>query len=179
MSNSLFMHCLQEIYVTSSKRQKKAISQSIVDAIRSMKPPGRFLEKNPTTGLYNDVGDQKAIEKTSQALRDGAASLRKQLSEDMRDPDFLSAVFDTDEHGNPKEPERKEQDKKPEQTTCTDLDSIPDIVVSAKEKAKEKEKPKSPMKKVSMSFDESRAYIGSKNAVLTLSSCSNPPPTGN
>lgn len=61
-----------------------------------MDPPGRFLEKNAETGLWSDIGDKKAIEKTSQALRDGAASLRKQLSEDLGDPDFLSAVFDMD-----------------------------------------------------------------------------------
>jgi hypothetical protein len=35
-----------------------------------------------------------ALLQTSQALRDGAAALRKQLSADMNDPDFLSAVFD-------------------------------------------------------------------------------------
>ena len=67
-----------------------------MDAVRSLNPPGRFLEKDPVTGLYHDIGDKKAIEKTSQALRDGAASLRKQLSEDLGDPDFLSAVFEMD-----------------------------------------------------------------------------------
>lgn len=46
------------------------------------------------TGLWNDIGNRKAIEKTSQALRDGAATLRKQLSADLGDPEFLSAVFD-------------------------------------------------------------------------------------
>ncbi len=86
----------QELYVTSTKRQKMSISKSIVEAVRSMDPPGRFLEKNNETGLWSDIGDKKAIEKTSQALRDGAASLRKQLSEDLGDPDFLSAVFDMD-----------------------------------------------------------------------------------
>jgi len=86
----------KELYVTSTKRQKMAISRSIVEAVRCMNPPGRFLEKSPDTGLYSDIGDKKAIEKTSQALRDGAASLRKQLSEDLGDPDFLSAVFDVE-----------------------------------------------------------------------------------
>ena len=61
-----------------------------------MSPAGRFLEKNPETLLWSDIGDRKAIEKTSQALRDGAAELRKQLSADLHDPDFLSAVFDMD-----------------------------------------------------------------------------------
>ena len=70
-----------------------SISRSIVDAVRSLDPPGRFLEKNPYTGLWSDIGHRKAIEKTSQALRDGAAMLRRQLSADFGDPDFLSAVF--------------------------------------------------------------------------------------
>ena len=71
-----------------------AISRSIVEAVRARSPPGRFLEKDVDTGLWYDIGDKKAIEKTSQALRDGAASLRKQLSDDMSDPNFLEAVFD-------------------------------------------------------------------------------------
>jgi hypothetical protein len=71
-----------------------SISRSIVEAVRSMSPPGRFLEKNLVTNMWSDIGDRKAIEKTSQALRDGAAILRKQLSHDLSDPDFLSAVFD-------------------------------------------------------------------------------------
>jgi hypothetical protein len=94
IQNVVFSLLLQELYVTSTKRQKMAISRSIVDAVRSMNPPGRFLEKNMDTGLWNDIGNRKAIEKTSQALRDGAATLRKQLSADLGDPEFLSAVFD-------------------------------------------------------------------------------------
>ena len=87
--------------MTSTKKQKMAISRSIVDAVRSLNPPGRFLEKNAETGRWNDIGDRKAIEKTSQALRDGAASLRKQLSADLGDPEFLNVVFE----------EHKEEDK--------------------------------------------------------------------
>lgn len=86
----------QELYVTSTKKQKMRISRSIVEAVRSLEPAGRFLEKDQTTGKWFDIGDKKAVEKTSQALRDGAAGLRKQLSEDLSDPDFLSAVFDMD-----------------------------------------------------------------------------------
>jgi hypothetical protein len=58
----------QELYVTSTKRQKMAISRSIVEAVRSLDPPGRFLEKNPETGLWNDIGDRKAIEKVSHSI---------------------------------------------------------------------------------------------------------------
>ena len=72
------------------------ISRSVVDAVRSLDPPGRFLEKDPSSGKWFDIGDKKAVEKTSQALRDGAASLRRQLSQDLSHPDFLSAVFDVE-----------------------------------------------------------------------------------
>lgn len=85
-----------------------SISRSIVDAVRSLDPPGRFLEKDPVTGLWNDIGQSKAIEKTSQCLRDGAASLRKQLSADLGDPDFLNAVFgDNEEKDTPMKDAKK------------------------------------------------------------------------
>ena len=71
---------VQELYVTSSKRQKTTVSRTIVEQVRALDPPGRFLERDMLTGKYFDVGDRKAIEKTSQALRDGAAELRRQLS---------------------------------------------------------------------------------------------------
>jgi hypothetical protein len=37
---------------------------------------GRFLKKNPETNTWRDVGNGKAREKTSQALREGAPELR-------------------------------------------------------------------------------------------------------
>lgn len=90
------VNCNKELYVSSTKKQKMKISRSIVQAVRSLEPHGRFLEKDQQSGKWFDIGDKKAVEKTSQALRDGAAGLRKQLSEDLGDPDFLSAVFDMD-----------------------------------------------------------------------------------
>jgi hypothetical protein len=95
-THEFFKTCLQELYVSSTKRQKMSISRSIVEAVRSLNPAGRFLERDPSTGLWSDIGHKKAVEKTSQALRDGASDLRKQLSTDLRDPDFLNAVFDMD-----------------------------------------------------------------------------------
>lgn len=82
-----------------------------MDAVRSMSPAGRFLEKDPDSGLYADIGDKKAIEKTSQALRDGAASLRKELSADLGDPDFLSAVFDIEPSKNDEAAKGKHKSK--------------------------------------------------------------------
>ena len=92
---ALVSHNTQDIYVTSSKKQKSMISRSIVDKVKTeLNPPGRFLSKNTKTGLWQEVHDRRALEKTAQALRDGAAPLRKQLLEDMSDPCFLDNLFE-------------------------------------------------------------------------------------
>eukprot|EP00536_Pseudo-nitzschia_multiseries_P000222 jgi/Psemu1/178039/e_gw1.3.17.1 len=65
------------VYLISTKEQKSAISRSIVDVIRNN--GGRFLEKATNRNWYHDIGDAKAMEKTSQALREGQSKLRKRL----------------------------------------------------------------------------------------------------
>eukprot|EP00579_Thalassiosira_antarctica_P019051 CAMPEP_0201962964 /NCGR_PEP_ID=MMETSP0904-20121228/8980_1 /ASSEMBLY_ACC=CAM_ASM_000553 /TAXON_ID=420261 /ORGANISM="Thalassiosira antarctica, Strain CCMP982" /LENGTH=445 /DNA_ID=CAMNT_0048509473 /DNA_START=113 /DNA_END=1450 /DNA_ORIENTATION=+ len=89
-----------DVYLTSTKKQKMSISRSIVNKIHTeLNPPGKFLEKKAETGLWHEVDNKRALEKTAQALRDGAAPLRKQLLEDMSDPAFLDALFDGDTFG--------------------------------------------------------------------------------
>eukprot|EP00584_Thalassiosira_punctigera_P001689 CAMPEP_0172537230 /NCGR_PEP_ID=MMETSP1067-20121228/8866_1 /TAXON_ID=265564 ORGANISM="Thalassiosira punctigera, Strain Tpunct2005C2" /NCGR_SAMPLE_ID=MMETSP1067 /ASSEMBLY_ACC=CAM_ASM_000444 /LENGTH=74 /DNA_ID=CAMNT_0013322483 /DNA_START=200 /DNA_END=424 /DNA_ORIENTATION=+ len=56
------------------------ISRSIVDKIRA-EQDGRFLEKEAGTGSWHEVDVKRALEKTAQALRDGAAPIRKRLLE--------------------------------------------------------------------------------------------------
>mmetsp|Transcript_22420 Transcript_22420/g.29461 ORF Transcript_22420/g.29461 Transcript_22420/m.29461 type:complete len:472 (+) Transcript_22420:136-1551(+) len=68
----------QEAYLLASKREKAGVARDIVDSIRQLQPPGRFLKKdakNPNTWV--EIGDRKAREKTSQALREGAPELRE------------------------------------------------------------------------------------------------------
>ncbi len=43
---------------------------------------GRFLEIDECNGLYFDIGDKKATEKTSQALREGQTQIRKNIHRD-------------------------------------------------------------------------------------------------
>ena len=77
--NKLFRELVErnkEMYTTCLRSEKSKISASIVNAIRS--EGGRFLEKDAKTGLWNDIGD-KAIEKTSQALREGQPKLAKKV----------------------------------------------------------------------------------------------------
>ena len=69
----------KQLYITLPKRQKMLLSRSIVNAVRSQNPPGRFLQKDSKTNKWYDVGDQKAQEKTSQALREGAPDIRKKV----------------------------------------------------------------------------------------------------
>jgi hypothetical protein len=57
-------------YVRAPKIQKPSVARVIVRAIRNGEPPGRFLRKDEKTGKWIDIGDRKAAEKTSQALRE-------------------------------------------------------------------------------------------------------------
>lgn len=62
----------------SSKRlDKPLVALEIIREWRAQDPPGRFLKVDEKTGLWNDVGDKKAREKTSQALREKAPQQRK------------------------------------------------------------------------------------------------------
>jgi hypothetical protein len=81
------------LYITCMKTEKLKISRSIVAAIREQK--GRFLERDVKKGVWFDIGDKKAVEKTSQALREGQPKLRKKMVEMGTIPaDQASGVID-------------------------------------------------------------------------------------
>lgn len=83
------------LYATCVKNEKLRISKSIVAAMREV--GGRFLERedgktsaslnekdedgNPVA--YTDIGDKRAVEKTSQALREGQPKLLKRLAQEQ------------------------------------------------------------------------------------------------
>merc|ERR1712176_618088 len=70
-------------YVTCKKSEKIEISRSIVNAIRKQDPPGRFLAYNQESGFWNDIGDMKAISKTSQALRERQPDIRIKMQSQL------------------------------------------------------------------------------------------------
>jgi hypothetical protein len=77
--NESFRSLVNEVklpYVNCSKLEKPLIARRVVEAVRNQTPPGRFLQRDGKTGLWNDIGDGRAREKTSQALREGAPVLR-------------------------------------------------------------------------------------------------------
>lgn len=67
----------KKAYVACSKPQKARFSRLIVDEIYSRN--GRFLKQDSTTKLWHDIGDKKALDKTRQALREGAPVLVKEI----------------------------------------------------------------------------------------------------
>lgn len=64
-------------YVNSKRLDKPLVALEIIKVWREQEPPGRFLKMDDNTGLWSDVGDKKAREKTSQALREKAPLLKK------------------------------------------------------------------------------------------------------
>ena len=62
-----------------AKAQKAIYSKIIYDEIRAMAPPGRFLKQDPKTKLWSDIGEKKALDKTRQALREGAPDMMKDM----------------------------------------------------------------------------------------------------
>lgn len=72
------IHSKKTIYLapTTKKLEKAHIAAGVVNDIRSMNPPGRFLKEEKGTGMWYDIGDAKAIKKTGQALREDAPEIR-------------------------------------------------------------------------------------------------------
>ena len=64
----------QPAYLAAKRRDKPRIAVAIVQVVRAHS--GRFLKKHPHDSTWVDVGNIRAREKTSQALREGAPELR-------------------------------------------------------------------------------------------------------
>ena len=64
-------------YLQFPKRShdRSKIKKLIVDRIKARNPPGRFLKQDKDSKLWFDIGEKKALDKTRQALREGAPEL--------------------------------------------------------------------------------------------------------
>jgi hypothetical protein len=69
-------------YVRCPKPQKGKYSKLIYDEIKARNPPGWFLKQDNKTKEWYNIGEKKALDKTRQALREGAPELMKELSGD-------------------------------------------------------------------------------------------------
>jgi hypothetical protein len=73
----------QPAYIAAKRRDKPKIAEKIVRAVRKL--GGRFIKRDLANN-WRDVGNRKAREKTSQALREGAPELRNGPLSDLDDP---------------------------------------------------------------------------------------------
>mmetsp|Transcript_8300 Transcript_8300/g.17336 ORF Transcript_8300/g.17336 Transcript_8300/m.17336 type:complete len:817 (+) Transcript_8300:140-2590(+) len=81
-----FVERKKRVYLTARfKREKRLIAESIVAEVRKLDPPGRFLTKDARSDFWYDIGDEKARDKTSQALRENATTVRKEMEEEFRE----------------------------------------------------------------------------------------------
>jgi len=62
-------------YVACPKPLKGKFSRMIVDEVRGLNPPGRFLEQDSKTKLWRSIGKRRELRKTRQALREGAPEI--------------------------------------------------------------------------------------------------------
>jgi hypothetical protein len=83
----------KRIYARCHKYDKGKVSKGIVAAIRQL--GGRFLEYDKESKTYHDMGDKKAMGKTSQALREGLKKIRQQFYSNLAAGHNLFG-FDTD-----------------------------------------------------------------------------------
>merc|ERR1719253_735668 len=67
-------------YIVASPEEQKNIANRIIGTIRGLTPVGRFLDMDKNTGTWCDIGNDKALFKVRQALREGAPELRQQLT---------------------------------------------------------------------------------------------------
>jgi hypothetical protein len=79
----------QAQYLKAKKRDKPAVASILVEKIREK--GGRFLRRMSTTAqgqvLWVDIGDDRAREKTCQALREGAPEIRRKRKTTSADED--------------------------------------------------------------------------------------------
>lgn len=78
-------------YIAAPKVRKPDVARKIVRAIRMANPPGRFLKKDDN-GMWIDIGDKKAAEKCSQALREKGPEARKREREFRNNSTSISAA---------------------------------------------------------------------------------------
>jgi hypothetical protein len=70
-----------------TKAEKAEIAHEVIYLVRSLNPPGRFLQRDPNsvTGYswWIEVDSNRALAKTSQALREGAPQIRAAHKEEL------------------------------------------------------------------------------------------------
>jgi hypothetical protein len=78
-----FIRSFKDEYVRAFRNEKGNVASDVIRTVLSLTPPGRFVEKAKNGNGYQLVDYSRALEKTSQALREGSAALRVMVFKDM------------------------------------------------------------------------------------------------
>lgn len=111
-------------YLKAKKKEKPSVAAEVVEIIRNLDPPGRFLKKDKETGWYLDIGDARAKEKTSQALREGAPLIRKQMFEGTYQESGSLSDASHDDKSTDSPPRRNVEDDNRKEVPSNDPQSV-------------------------------------------------------
>mmetsp|Transcript_23368 Transcript_23368/g.34638 ORF Transcript_23368/g.34638 Transcript_23368/m.34638 type:complete len:385 (-) Transcript_23368:744-1898(-) len=73
--------------LAANKADKAVVARAVIDMVKVQNPPGRFLMRDPNGGVgswWIELDDVKTMAKTSQALREGAPSIRAQYKTEFQ-----------------------------------------------------------------------------------------------
>lgn len=117
----------QPVYLAAKKRDKSSIARTIVKIIRER--GGRFLKKVDDNGTkWEEVGDKKAGEKTSQALREGLDVRVKSTKMPRRDSGDSSASSST---GNQPAKKKRRSQQHPSDSSSALKTATADYIVTS------------------------------------------------
>ena len=75
--------------LASNKAEKARVAREVIALVQGQNPPGRFLQKDPSSiggqTWWVELDDEKMMAKTSQALREGAPQIRAAHKEEMEE----------------------------------------------------------------------------------------------
>jgi len=74
-------------YISTPKPDKPRIALNIHRAVRMRDPPGHFLKQDRESKIWEEIDDQKAMNKTRQALREGV-NVKNAAMEDAYEPNY-------------------------------------------------------------------------------------------
>jgi hypothetical protein len=73
--------------LAASKADKTDVANEVIELVRSLDPPGRFLQRDPSStsssSFWIELDEAKIMAKTSQALREGAPQIRAAHKEEL------------------------------------------------------------------------------------------------
>ena len=79
----------EEYNLAPCKAEKAKVAKEVMDLVKSLDPPGRFLMQDPTCSStqcwWIEVDETKALAKTCQALREGAPRIRAAHKDELEE----------------------------------------------------------------------------------------------